>query len=57
MENGKFEIIRSIVRPLVTVAGFGSVVYMVIEGITVPEWYWTLVASLVAFWFAGRAKK
>ena len=48
------EIVRAIVRPVITLGGWCSLIYMVIKGITIPEWYWTAVIGFTSFWFAAR---
>jgi hypothetical protein len=48
------EFIRGIVRPTLTWAGFGALVAMLLLGIESPEWFRTMVAMMISFWFAQR---
>mgnify|MGYP001573202101 CR=1 FL=1 len=53
--DGKLmELVRTIVRPAITVLGFGTITYMVIAEAKIPEWYWTSVVGNTAWWFADR---
>lgn len=51
------ELIRSLVRPIVTVAVLGTVCYMAMAQLPVPDWLLTLTGTIVAWWFADRVKK
>lgn len=51
------DIVRGLVRPIITVMAFGSVVVMILAGVTVPEWYKDLVAAIILWWFATRSAK
>jgi len=48
------ETARAIVRPIITLSGWGSLLYGVLQGINIPEWYWTAVVGFTSFWFASR---
>lgn len=50
------ELVRTAVRPVITLSGWASLVYMVIAEIKIPEWYWTAVVGFTSFWFASRGK-
>jgi len=50
------ETIRGTVRPIVTIIGFCSIIAMVFVGIGVPDFLIALVGSMMAWWFADRAK-
>ena len=46
--------ILSLVRPLVTLIGWWTVSYMVIEQIDVPQWYIGAVLGMTGWWFYDR---
>ena len=48
------ELIRAIVRPIITVMAVASTVMLISLQIPVPEWYQGLVLMIVTFWFATR---
>ena len=53
---GKLEIIRSIVRPVLTLIGFGALTFSVLRrGELLPDAYTTMVVAMVGFWFVERA--
>lgn len=49
------DLVRGLVRPVVTLVLVVSVTLMVFGRISVPEWYVTLVGTAVGFWFASRS--
>lgn len=51
------EFIRSLVRPIVTFGLVGAATYAVLQVVSVPEWYQTLVAMAMGFWFADRSQR
>ena len=51
------EFIRGIVRPALALSGFGSLVYAMLQGINVPDWYQVMVGGIVGYWFASRGNK
>lgn len=53
--NGKaMEIVRAIVRPLVTLGGFGVLCWLVVDGRLSAQEFLALVGPIVGFWFATR---
>ena len=49
--------VRGLVRPIVTVGGFGSAVVMIFGGVAIPDWYQALIVASVSFWFGSRVSK
>lgn len=47
---------RTIVRPAVTLVLVAVASIMVLRGLSLPEWYVTLVVSITAYWFGSRQK-
>lgn len=53
--NGKLmELVRAIVRPVITLGFSGILVYKVLVGVAVPEWFQTTTIGLITWWFAMR---
>ena len=48
------ELIRAIVRPIITMIAVASTVLLVLLQIPVPEWYQSLIIMIVSWWFATR---
>ena len=46
--------IRGLVRPLVTIAGFGTLIAMIILKVQVPDWFQVMVGMMISYWFASR---
>lgn len=53
--NGLAEAMRSIVRPILTLGGFGVALYLLIQGTEVAQWLLTLNTLNIGWWFAERA--
>lgn len=51
------EFIRSLVRPVVTFGLVGAGTYAVLQVIAVPDWYQTLIAMALGFWFGDRSQR
>lgn len=49
--------IRGIVRPVLTAAGFGAIVYFISIGTAIPDWFQGMVAVMVGYWFGSRGTK
>ena len=54
MDNGLMALIRAVVRPLVTISGWGAVLGMVLTQTPIPEWFQVSVIGLTTWWFATR---
>ena len=48
------EVIRGLVRPLVTVSFIGGFIAMVLMGMEVPDAYSTMTGMVMIFWFKAR---
>ncbi len=53
----RMEVIRSLVRPVLTVMFAGTTLGLVLLGREVPGQLWGVTLTLVAFWFGERAKR
>lgn len=51
------EWVRAIVRPAITLSGWGLIVALIARGQPVPEPFWALVGTLTAWWFADRRQE
>ena len=55
--NGKLtEVVRAIVRPVITLSGWGCIIYLAVRGIITPDVFVPGVMALVAWWFATRPR-
>lgn len=57
MNDKLMELVRAVVRPIITLSGWAFIIYSLIVGATVPEWFWTAAVSLVTWWFADRRQE
>jgi len=48
------ELIRAVVRPIVTVIAVVSTIFMIFIGTTIPTEWWPLLGVIITFWFATR---
>ena len=48
------KLIRSLVRPIVTVAVVVGTLGWISAGVAVPEEWWVVLATVITFWFATR---
>jgi len=51
------ELIKSMVRPILIISGWGVWLYMILSGITIPETLSLFVAAISGEYFAERAYK
>ena len=49
------EMVRGLVRPVLTAVGFGAVTYLVVMGKVETKEYLVLVALMVGYWFGQRS--
>lgn len=47
-------VVRSVVRPLLTMMGFGFWIGFIVEGVVYPEAFQWTVIGMVAWWFGER---
>ena len=43
------------IRALITIGTVATALYTVIMGLEMPEWYTTIVAAVIAFYYGTRA--
>ena len=48
------DMVRAIVRPVVTLIAFLSLPWFIATGTDIPEWYQVLVVTIVLSWFQTR---
>ena len=48
------DLVRGLVRPIVTLALVLTVSFMVLQALSVPDWYQQMVGMVIAFWFGQR---
>ena len=54
MDGKLMELVRAVVRPVITL-GFSAILgYMVLDGQNPPEWFQTTTIGLITWWFATR---
>jgi len=51
------EAIRSLVRPIITFALTGLLIYMAVTKVVEAKDVLTVVGIIIAFWFAGKASE
>ena len=51
------ELFRSTVRPILTIGGFGAITYLALIGKPVPDWLFSQVGMMVAWWFSDRSRQ
>lgn len=54
MNSKLMEMVRAVVRPVVTLSGWGAIIFMLLDGQDVPEWFQVVVVGLSTWWFASR---
>lgn len=53
--NGKMmETVRAVVRPIVTISGWGTLIYLIVMGKEINQEFFIAVMGLTAWWFATR---
>ena len=50
--NNLMDFVRAVVTPAITLSGWGAIVYMVINAMSIPDAFWSTVGTSTAFWFA-----
>ena len=54
MNGHRTEFIRAVVRPIITLSGWGAVTWLVLDGKIPADGYLAIVSGLTAWWFATR---
>jgi len=55
--NQILDLIRGIVKPIITGIGFTAVTIAILFQIDVPEWYRSTIIAMIAFWFGNRSNR
>ena len=48
------ELIRTVVRPIITVSGWATYLVLVLDGKPIPEHFDKVIAGFTAWWFLDR---
>ena len=48
------ELIKGLIRPIITLGTVGALTAMIFLSVTIPDWFQVMVAGIIAYWFASR---